>query len=412
MASELQASTTPEFPETWDLSTLEPAINKTGHGNSSVIYGDKLILKLFRRLQRGVNPDLEAARFLTAKKFPHTPALAGALEHDLNQDESITLGMLSTFVPNCKNAWEFTLDTLGRFYERVQTLPPEQQPALSVFSIEKLTREVFPELAQEIIGTYFASAQIIGERTAALHMALASDSDDRQFAPEPFTPHWQRSLFQSIRNLIRQNFQLLNKQFKKLPAEIQPLAQQVLALEPEMIKGLRALYELRMDSWRIRVHGDYHLGQLLFTGKDFLVIDFEGEPSLAISERRLKRSPLLDVAGMIRSFHYAAHAAFLKQIEHGALPPAQLNSTLAWGNFWAQWVSAAFYRAYCSGVKATGFLPAGETAANILLHAHLLRTAVYELGYELINRPDWLKIPLQGIVELMNPKISKSESKL
>jgi maltose alpha-D-glucosyltransferase/alpha-amylase len=406
--STLEASTTSELSEIENLSALEPVINKSEQINSSIVYGDKFFLKLFRKLASGLNPDLEIGRFLTAQKFPYSPALAGALESDLFKDEPITLGILSTLVPGAKDGWEFTLDALGRFYERIQTLPPEKilaLPASSIFSVAKLADE--NDSAKEIIGTYLASAEIIGERTAALHIALAANSDDPQFAPEPFTPHSQRSLFQSIRNLIRQNFQLLDQQLKKLPAEIQPLAQQVLALEPEILKRLRAIYDHRIDAWRIRVHGDYHLGQLLYTGKDFLIVDFEGEPSLAISERRLKRSPLLDVAGMIRSFHYAAHAAFLKQIEHGTLPPAQINSTLNWGKFWAQQVSAAFFKAYRDALKSTGFLPANENDAQILLHAHLLRTVVYELGYELNNRLDWIKIPLQGILELMQSEISE-----
>ena len=265
-------------------------------------------------------------------------------------------------------------------------------------SITKLAGAEIPEPARQLLNTYVESARLLGERTAAMHETLASETEDRNFAPEPFTPHSQRGLFQAIRNLTRQNFQLLARQLKNLPPEIREEAQPVLALEPEIIKRLRALYERRIDAVRIRIHGDYHLGQVLHTGKEFLIIDFEGEPALSISERRLKRSPLQDVAGMVRSFHCAAQAALRKQIERGTLANAQLPETLLWARFWSRWVGAVFFKAYHQA--AVSLLPANETDLQVMMDAFLLRKAVYELGYELNNRPDWVNIPLQGILEL------------
>ncbi len=151
---------------------------------------------------------------------------------------------------------------------------------------------------------------------------------------------------------------------------------------------------------------------MLYTGKDFLIIDFEGEPALAISERRLKRSPLTDVAGMIRSFHYASYAALLKFLERGEPAEGQLALLLAWSKFWARWVSAVFYQAYLQAAKGASFLPSNEYELLMMMEIFLLRKAVYELGYELNNRPDWVKIPLQGILELLPEKTeAKFESK-
>jgi len=292
---------------------------------------------------------------------------------------------------------------MGKFYERVRTLPPEKRRAQEpTGSVTKLAATELAEPARELIDTYIESARVLGQRTAAMHLVLASETENSRFAPEPFTPHSQRGLFQSMRSLTRQNFQLLNRQMKILPPEIQAQAQQVLALEPEILKRFRAVYERRIDAARIRHHGDYFLGQVLYDGKDFFIIDFEGEPAISISERRLKRSPLRDVAGMIRSFHYAAYAELLKQVERGTLSGEQLPGMISWARFWARWVSAVFFKAYCQAAEGAAFLPSSAADLQIMMDAYLMRKAIYELGYELSYRPDWVKIPLQGILELMN----------
>jgi maltose alpha-D-glucosyltransferase/alpha-amylase len=306
-------------------------------------------------------------------------------------------------VPKAKDAWEFTLDALGKFYERVQTLPLEKRSLqMPDASLAKLVATVPTEQAREMIDTYLESARILGERTAAMHLALAAETEDRNFAPELFSPHGQRGLFQSMLNLTRQNLLLLARQSKNFTPEISAQVQQVLALEPEILKRFRGIYERPLKAARIRSHGDFHLGQVLYTGKDFLIIDFEGEPALAISERRLKRSPLTDVAGMIRSFHYASYAALLKFLERGELAEGQLASLLAWSKFWARWVGAVYYKAYLQAAKDASFLPSNESDLQMLMEVFLLRKSIYELGYELNNRPDWVKIPLQGILELMS----------
>ena len=402
---QLEATHTSEFEKivTESGGALEPSVVKAEQSNTSIIFGEKLILKLFRRQDSGVNPELEILRHLNAQKFPYTPPLVGALEYRSGKAEPGTFAILTTFVPKCKDAWEYTLDTLGKFYERVQTLPPDaRQPQMPDASVTKLAATEISEIAKSMLETYVESARLLGERTAAMHLALASETENRGFIPEPFTPHAQRGLFQSMRNLTRQNFQVLNRQIKKYPPEVQAQAQQVLALEPDILKKFRRIYERRLDAARIRLNGDYHLGQVLYTGKDFLIIDFEGEPAVSISERRLKRSPLLDVAGMIRSFHYAAHAALLKHIERGTPAEGQLPQMILWARFWARWAGAVFFKAYLQAAGAAPFIPPAESDLQMMTEVFLLRKAIYELGYELNNRPDWVKIPLQGILELVN----------
>jgi maltose alpha-D-glucosyltransferase/alpha-amylase len=402
---QLEATQTTEFGNIVAESggALEPSVVKAEQGNSSIIFGEKLILKFFRRLDFGINPGLEIARFLTTQKFPYAPVLAGALEYRAGRHEPRTVAMLSAFVPKAKDAWEYTLDALGKFYERVQTLPPENwQPQMPEANIAKLAAAELSEQAKGLLDTYIESARLLGERTAAMHLALASETENRDFIPEPFTPHAQRGLFQSMRNLTRQNFQLLNRQLKTFPPEIQAQAQQVLALEPEILKKFRQIYERRLDAARIRQHGDYHLGQVLYTGKDFLISDFEGEPAVSIGERRLKHSPLGDVAGMMRSFHYAAYAALLKHIERGTPAERQLPQMILWARFWARWAGAIFFKAYLQAAGAAPFIPPAESDLQKMTEVFLLRKAIYELGYELNNRPGWAMIPLQGILELFN----------
>jgi len=243
--------------------------------------------------------------------------------------------------------------------------------------------------------------RVLAERTAELHLVLASDTEDEAFKPEPFTPHYMRGLYQSMRNLTRQNFHALNRQFKNLSAEDAVLAQKVLSQEQEILHRFRAIYEKRYNAMRIRHHGDFHLGQVLNTGNDFLIIDFEGEPLRSIGERRLKACPLRDVAGMIRSLHYASQAALAKYIEQG-LSNRQREGMAEWGRFWSRWISAIYYRSYRESMREATFLPSSDADFKMLTDVFLLRKAVYEVGYELASRPAWLKIPLQGILELLN----------
>ena len=399
---ELEASRTPVFRLLLgDAALPEPTVGKAEQSNSSVIYGDKFILKLFRRLDAGVNPDLEITRFLTAHEFPHGQQLAGALEFCRPKEERLTLGMLSRLVPGARDTWEYTLDALGRYYDRVATLIADgQTPPMGNLPLDHWLQAALPATTSETVGTYLDSARLLGERTAAMHLALASDADDEAFAPEPFTSYYLRGLFQSMRNQSTHNFRLLRKQLKTLPEDLAPLAERVLELEPAIVSRFRLLYERPPTARRIRCHGDFHLGQVLHTGKDFVIIDFEGEPALSMSERRIKRSSLRDVAGMVRSFHYAAWAGHHEHVKRGSLDQESLPKFEPWMRLWYQAVSSVYLRAYLKTMGPSEVVPQSPEELLSMLPAYLLNKAVYEMGYELNNRPAWLRIPLQGIVEL------------
>jgi len=388
--------------------SLEPSFGTAVQNNRGIIFGDKYFLKLFRRVEIGVNPELEVGRFLTASGFPNIPAVAGTLEYRRENGEETTLGVLTEFQPNVQDAWGYTLDLLSRYFDRVRTVPAEARvDPLSVDSVLDLSQRESPESVVGLIGTYTELARLLGQRTAEMHLALGRDQQNRDFAPEPFTPFYQRALFQSMRNLAVRNLDQLRRAMDRLPEAIRPEAAQVVASQSDIVKRLRALYEMPLRAKRIRCHGDFHLGEVLFTGKDFLFIDFEGEPGRPLGERRIKRSPLRDVAGMIRSFDYITAMALFRQVELGTLHERDLPLLEPWGAFWYRWVSVFFLRAYLKALGDTDLLPQSRDQLLLLLEAHLFEKALYEVGYELNNRPHLLKIPLRGLLRILRYKESK-----
>jgi maltose alpha-D-glucosyltransferase/alpha-amylase len=384
-------------------NTLEPSIMKREQSNTSIVYGDRFILKLFRRTEQGLNPDVEIGRFLTEKvSFAHIPPVAGVLEYRGSRSEPMTLGVLQGFVPNQGDAWQYTLDELSRYFERALAMGSQVQGvSFPHKSLLDLTHEEFPGLAQETISTYLETARILGRRTAELHLALASSTNDPGFTPEPFSLLYQRSLYQSMRGQAGGVLQLLRRRIKDLPQELQQAAQKVLDLEGGILSHFQLIREHKITAMRTRIHGDYHLGQVLYTGKDFVIIDFEGEPTRPLSERRIKRSPLQDVAGMIRSFHYAAYTALLGRRGGGMVGPENLSALEPWARFWFLWVSAAYLKAYLEVLAQEPLLPKSREEQKILLDAYVLEKAVYELGYELNTRPEWINIPILGILEIL-----------
>jgi len=382
---------------------VEPAPIKAEQSNTSIVYGDRLILKFFRQIEDGINPDAEMGRFLTEKMpFPYISPVAGTIEYRKKKGKPASLAALYVFVPNEGDAWQYTLDSLNRYFEYALSHPTVQVPPIPHKHLLSLLKEP-PALPQETIGSYLVSAQLLGRRTAELHIALSSAPDDPNFAPEPFSLIYQNSLYHSMRSFTTQTLQLLRERLKELPEELRETAQQVLDLEKSIIQCFQLIRKRKISAARIRCHGDYNLGQVLYTGKDFVIIDFEGEPARSLSERRIKRSPIRDVACMIRSFHYAAHSALLHQSSL-ALKPDDLPVLEHWAQFWYIWVSSSFLMSYLNGVEQAQLLPDDPEQLRILLDAYLLEKAVYEIGCELNNRPEWLKVPLQGILQLMEAR--------
>ncbi len=275
----LRAAHTPALAALAPSGTpLPPKLMRAEQSNSSVAYGDRLILKLFRRLEEGENPDLEIGRFLTEKTgFRNLPPLAGYL--DYGEDGSrMSLAMLQSFVPNRGDAWEFTLQAVQQFLGRALHVPGPPPPAMPALSLPQLAAHDLPPLARQLIGDYLDSARLLGRRTAELHLALAGSRGDPAFDPEPFAPADQQALCASTLELLRISFRLLRQQLSALPAAMQKEARQALELQPRLERRLRFMETRPLTAQRTRIHGDYHLGQVLVSGDDFFIIDFEGEP--------------------------------------------------------------------------------------------------------------------------------------
>ncbi len=386
----------------------EPSVFRAEQSNTSVLFGQSLILKLFRRVEDGVNPDLELGRYLADRgRFPHTPRVAGALEYQRDGGEPATLAILHEFVPNEGDAWQYTLDALGRFSEEVLTdriRPGAEPPDAASDGLLERARAPIPEEVDEVVGSYLQSAQLMGRRLAELHAALAEEATDPALAAEPVTPHYQRSVYQSARNLTGRTMQSLRRALPSLGERDRALAEDLLARDGDLLRRFSALLDRRVRAARIRVHGDLHLGQVLFTGRDFLIIDFEGEPTRSLSERRVKRTPVRDVAGMLRSFDYAAVTALLDAVARGLVEADSdaARELEAWGRHWNDWVQSAFLGSYLEAAGDAPWIPADPDAMALVLDTALLEKAIYELAYELNNRPDWVAVPLRGIRDLLD----------
>ncbi|MDX1622083.1 MAG: putative maltokinase, partial [Nitriliruptorales bacterium] len=397
-----------QFGTARELAELSPTVLRGEQSNTSVLFDDQYLMKILRRLEPGTSPDVEIGNYLAHDAgLEHVPELVGTIDYEpKGAAEPRTLAMVQRFVANEGDAWSFTLDELERFSERMLTEPPEEAGRVHTSALPDpvdLAQEDIPETVHDVIGPYLDAAILLGRRTAELHQALAA-SDRKAFAPEPFTELYQRSLYQSMRNTLRRGLQSAAREAKTLEAEDdRSKVRELAGRESEILRRLRTLSDVKIDAQRIRTHGDYHLGQVLWTGRDFVIIDFEGEPARPLGERRLKRSPLRDVAGMIRSFHYAASSALRFQRERGAFQPdSEQEAELGdWLMYWYRWVSAAFLRGYVEQAGEASFLPSDPEHLRILLDAFLLEKAVYELGYEMNNRPDWVSLPLGGIAEVL-----------
>ncbi|HEX7120940.1 MAG TPA: putative maltokinase, partial [Gemmatimonadaceae bacterium] len=382
-----------------------PPVRILGHdqSNSSVAFGEQFMFKVFRRTSEGVNPELEMARFLSARaRFPHVAPLVGALEYVTERRPPLTIGILQGWVHNEGDTWQFTLDQLQGYFDRALGRVSQGQfpPDPDGHVLDAVDQPLPPEAA-ELFGAYTETARLLGQRTAELHLALASDPDDPAFAPEPYTTLYQRSLYQSMRNLTGQTFQQLRERLPELDKSVAREVRRLLDLEGKIVDVFRTVTGRRIDTTRIRIHGDYHLGQVLHTGKDFVIIDFEGEPTRSVQERRIKRSPLRDVVAMLRSFDYAVHTILLGTEGTRFLRPEDVRSLEPWARFWVRWVGATFVRSYLQHAGDASFVPKPPEDLRRLFNVLMLEKSVYEVGYELNNRPSWLTIPTLGILRLL-----------
>jgi maltose alpha-D-glucosyltransferase/alpha-amylase len=385
---------------------LEARVSNAEQSNTSVVLADRLILKVFRRLEPGINPELEIGNALTEGGFEYAAEVGGWLAYRTPREEPAALGILQQYVPNQGDVWEYTLDSVGSFFEEVAASdpPPPDGVAPSISAILEASAGELSPVAAETIGEYLDIAGLLGTRTAQLHAALSSIGDDPAFATEPFSALYQRSVFQTMRNQAAGTFGLLRQRRDTLTTQASVQAAQALEHAADVQSRLTELTRSRVTCGRIRTHGDFHAGQVLWTGKDVVFIDFEGEPGRPLSERRHKRTALSDVAGMLRSFHYAAFGTLLNPRVGGAVRSEDVTRLEPWADFWYTWVAATFLRAYLAEAQGQAFLPVERSELEALLNISVLQKVLYELSYELNNRPDWVSIPLRGLLDLFDSR--------
>ena len=391
----VQTSVFNRYRGTGELRVSRTSIDQS---NTSLVYGDRLILKLFRRLEPGVNPDFEIGRQLTERvQFPRVPAVAGAFEFHFPAEALTTVGMLQQLVESQADGWQYTTDELSRFYDQVESRALTFDGLPTTYSA--MLDTPVPRSIQDVMGSYLDTATTLGRRTAEMHLALASDTTNAAFAPEPFTKEDLVKVSVGASAAAQKAIAALQASSAGLPEEVAAQATELLRARTPLAETIGQAPTLEFSAAKIRIHGDYHLGQVLWAEGDFFILDFEGEPARPLAQRREKQSSMKDVAGMLRSFSYAAYAGLFA---HTSSRRSEFERIEPWARLWQTWASAAFLRGYFGATGRAPFVPADHSQRDALLRLFVLDKALYELNYELNNRPDWVRIPLRGVLGLLN----------
>jgi len=373
-----------------------------GPGNTSIALDNRLFLKLYRRFEDSSNPDTEMVRTLSeVLRFTGVPRYLSSLEYHQPGSETLVVAMLQEYVANQGDAWTLLQGALSRYYEEVlMEHRGIAEAVLDAGSPLDADHGRIDAAVQELIGSLSIHfAELLGRRTAEMHTALASAETGPLFAPEPFSKLYQRSLYQSLRSRVLRSFRLLEGALSRLEAGKKQEIQSLLSAREDILAALMEIVEHKISGMKTRVHGDYNLYQVLFTGRDFTIIDFEGEPGLPPGARRLKYSPLRDVADMIRSFYYAAYGALY---HHAAAHPGDLAGLEPYASLWYRSISRLFLSSYRQAMSRTDILPADEAEQRILLRAFLLDKGIAGVVHELMERPEWLTIPVRGVQSILS----------
>ncbi len=377
----------------WDHCPATRRLLGAEQSNSSVLYGNRLLVKLLRRLRPGINPEVEVGRVLSRQRFRHSARLIGDLEYDSGSDLRCTLAVAQEFVPNRGDAWEFTLRQLEGFYDRVtvarEPTPGHPDPVTSSDPPAPSPRD------RKLVGLPLEQGALLGRRTAQLHRALAAETDWPGFLPEPVDNAFRSRFHEAVSGSLAASRADLERLGNGLAPATVDRVRTLIRRWDRLNAPIDQLRESDLSAARIRIHGDFHLGQVLVQDGDFVIIDFEGEPLRPVEERREKKLALTDVAGMLRSFQYAACAALLRRS-----PPSSASDLMPWARYWANQVSCVYLRAYLEESKGASFLPSSSGETDLLLRCCLIDKALYELRYELNNRPSWVDIPLEGLLGL------------
>lgn len=369
--------------------------------NTSIIYNNKFILKFFRRIYADKNPDYEMSHFLSFKKeFKYTPKYLGAINIVDSENSFITIGLMQQLVPNKGDAWEYFLKELHKIYLTIdaKNIVLDNLPDIELFKRQSIT-ELPPQIVDWVGLNLLYKIQLLAKRTAEMHIALGSEFEETAFTPTRFNGDYTVWLKNRLTYQFQNRLNLTENNLDKLEGLTLALALKFLDNKNEIRKRLVNFDWTKLKGERIRIHGDYHLGQVLVQDDDFCILDFEGEPESTIRDRKVKQPPLKDVAGLFRSFHYAIYSTIFNNLESYSKSKEEL---FEYGELLYKYFISVFLETYRAETQEAN-LSIGYTNERIyLLKYCLLEKAIYELGYELNSRPKWTIIPLKGIVNIMN----------
>ena len=369
--------------------------------NTSITYDNRFFLKMYRKVDPAINPDVELSQYLSEEaNFKHVPGYLGTIQWHTDKG-IIVLGLMQDMIENHGDGQTFMIERINNFTERI--LARNRQSFDPRFRKGTLTEPVaFEDLhidLRGLLGDRTADmAKLIGKRTAQLHLTL-SEADSKEFKPEEYSLHYQRSLYSSMQALVRETFDTLNRNYDALPEELRRETDQLRGKKQELLNKLKNIYNKKLDIWKTRTHGTYSLKKLLMTGKDIVIQDFGGKPFRSYSERRIKRSPIRDLAEMVTSFHYTAYEGFFTN-DH--IQKTELRTLLPFAEMWAHYISGFFLKAYFDEVKGSALVPGEQADLETVLHTFMLDKSLNHFNYELKYRPEWAIVPLRIIKSVLN----------
>ena len=354
-------------------NSRNPSVDQS---NSSIIFNEKYFMKIYRKLFLDTNPEVEMLKFLTETgQYQNVPAFAGSLIWERKRIAPVTLGLMMNRVDAQKDSWVSTGDELNDFLSSF---------VKGSFSVQEFV---------------FENVELLAKRTAEMHLALFTETKQKDFKRENFSPEYRELLHHHLVTLLEGRLHLLEQNKHKLDEEALRMADKLKRKRKLVLQFFDQIKTKPLKSLRTRIHGDYHLGQILYHNRDYIIIDFEGEPESSIANRKIKHSPMKDVAGIVRSFHYAVSAKLFFSQETATADARRLQKA---ADRWYNLISDTFWLTYYETIGKDNQLYASKAEINFLFLLHLLEKAIYEIGYELNGRPDWLKIPLKGIEQVIN----------
>ena len=376
-------------------------VNDRKYQQVTADFANKYRLKIYRHLENGITPGFELPAFLTKNKFTHIMPLLSSLQYSVYNAENIVLSGVFEYVENQGSGWKFVINYLVKNYEQAgkQVVVLKSLPRINGTFYNLLNKEP-PDILNEFFQMSLQYADLLAQRTVDLHQVLGADTDDSAFKPEPFTDFRKYAKYQTVYSLVRETMRVLGNKIAHLPESISSQAKIILDSEEEIIKRFKVIRDKNISGMRTRIHNDYTLWNVLYTGKDFIITNFEGRPSQSLSEKRGKTSPLFDVASMLRSLHYASYISVFN-IPQGGFPlTAQDIEPLQ--KLWYAWMCSTFVSSYLKYSQNMQYIPKNEDEIEMLLDGYILERAFSELQFELNNRPEWIRVPMEAILEIIS----------